>query len=51
MLVLSNSLRGSELGYQVSYVLSKAEGNVDNTGFGDWHRRDARGRSPNNRRH
>ena len=33
MLVLSNSLRG-RLGYQFSYVLSKAEGNVDNSGFG-----------------
>ena len=33
MLVLSNSLRGS-FGYQFSYVLSKAEGNVDNSGFG-----------------
>jgi hypothetical protein len=33
MLVLSNSLRG-RLGYQFSYVLAKAEGNVDNSGFG-----------------
>ena len=33
MLVLSNSLRG-RLGYQLSYVLSKSEGNVDNSGFG-----------------
>ncbi|HET7696753.1 MAG TPA: TonB-dependent receptor [Vicinamibacterales bacterium] len=33
MLVLSNSLRG-RVGYQFSYVLSKAEGNVDNSGFG-----------------
>jgi hypothetical protein len=33
MMVLSNSLRG-RLGYQLSYVLSKAEGNVDNSGFG-----------------
>ena len=33
MLVLSNSLRGN-FGYQFSYVVSKAEGNVDNTGFG-----------------
>jgi len=33
MLVLSNSLRG-RLGYQLSYVLSKAEGNVDNSGTG-----------------
>ena len=35
MLLLSNSLR-NRLGYQLSYVLSKAEGNVDNTGFGNW---------------
>jgi hypothetical protein len=33
MLVLTNSLRG-RLGYQLSYVLAKAEGNVDNSGFG-----------------
>ena len=33
MLVLSNSLR-NRFGYQFSYVLSKAEGNVDNSGFG-----------------
>jgi hypothetical protein len=33
MLVLSNSLRG-RVGYQFSYVLSKSEGNVDNSGFG-----------------
>ena len=35
MLMASNSLRG-RFGYQVSYVLSKTEGNVDNTGFGNW---------------
>ena len=35
MLVLSNSLRG-RLGYQLSYVLAKADGNVDNSRFGDW---------------
>ncbi|HSL23460.1 MAG TPA: hypothetical protein VK886_18165, partial [Vicinamibacterales bacterium] len=35
MLLLSNSLRG-RLGFQISYVLSKAEGNVDNSGFGNW---------------
>lgn len=35
MLLLSNSLR-NRLGYQLSYVLSKAEGNVDNTGFGNY---------------
>ena len=33
MLLLSNPLR-NKLGYQISYVLAKAEGNVDNTGFG-----------------
>ena len=33
MLLLSNQLR-NQLGYQISYVLSKSEGNVDNTGFG-----------------
>jgi hypothetical protein len=33
MLVLTNSLRG-RIGYQLSYVLSKAEGNVDNSGSG-----------------
>jgi hypothetical protein len=35
MLVLSNSQR-NRFGYQLSYVLSKAEGNVDNSGFGAW---------------
>ncbi len=35
MLVLSNALR-NRLGYQVSYVLAKAEGNVDNSGFGNY---------------
>jgi hypothetical protein len=35
MLVLSNSLRG-RLGYQLSYVLAKADGTADNTGFGNW---------------
>jgi hypothetical protein len=35
MLLLSNSLK-QRLGYQVSYVLAKAEGSVDNTGFGNW---------------
>jgi hypothetical protein len=33
MLVLSSSMK-QRFGYQVSYVLSKAEGNVDNSGFG-----------------
>jgi hypothetical protein len=33
MLVLTNSLR-NRVGYQLSYVLSKAEGNVDNSGSG-----------------
>jgi hypothetical protein len=35
MLVLSNSLRGN-FGYQFSYVVSKAEGTVDNSGFGSY---------------
>jgi len=35
MLTLSSSLR-NQFGYQVSYVLSKAEGNVDNSGFGPY---------------
>lgn len=35
MLVMSNSLK-RRLGFQVSYVLSKTEGNVDNTGFANW---------------
>jgi hypothetical protein len=35
MLVLNNSFR-SHLGFQVSYVLSKAEGTVDNSGFGPY---------------
>jgi hypothetical protein len=35
MLLLNSSFKG-RFGYQVSYVLSKAEGNVDNTGFGNW---------------
>jgi hypothetical protein len=35
MLVLNNSQRGG-FGYQVSYVLSKAEGNVDHSGYGNW---------------
>ena len=35
MLLLTNSLR-NRLGYQLSYVLARAEGNVDNTGFGNW---------------
>lgn len=35
MLLLSNSLRG-RYGFQLSYVLSKAEGNVNNSGFGNW---------------
>lgn len=33
MLLLSSSLK-NQFGYQLSYVLSKAEGNVDNTGGG-----------------
>jgi len=35
MVYLTNSLR-RRFGYQVSYVLAKAEGNVDNNGFGNW---------------
>ena len=35
MLLLSSSLR-NRFGYQVSYVLSKAEGNVDNNVFGPY---------------
>jgi hypothetical protein len=35
MLLVSRALR-NRWGYQVSYVLSKADGNVDNTGFGAW---------------
>ena len=35
MLVLNRSLK-QRLGFQVSYVLSKAEGTVDNSGFGNW---------------
>ncbi len=35
MLVLTKSFRGN-LGFQASYVLSKAEGNMDNSGWGDW---------------
>ena len=33
MLLLNSSLK-KRFGYQLSYVLSKATGNVDNTGFG-----------------
>jgi len=35
MFVLSRSLR-SNFGFQASYVLSKSEGNMDNSGWGDW---------------
>jgi hypothetical protein len=35
MLLLSSSLK-QRFGYQLSYVLAKAEGSVDNTGFGNW---------------
>ena len=35
MLLLSSSFR-NRFGYQLSYVLSKAEGNVNNSGFGPW---------------
>ena len=46
MLLLNSSLR-NRFGYQVSYVLSKAEGNVDNTGFGNWLQGVRRWNSPN----
>ena len=35
LLYLTSSLK-RRFGYQLSYVLAKAEGNVDNTGFGNW---------------
>jgi len=35
MLLLTNAMKG-RFGFQLSYVLSKAEGNVDNSGFGAW---------------
>jgi hypothetical protein len=35
MLLLNSSLK-KRFGYQLSYVLSKATGNVDNTGLGNW---------------
>ncbi len=35
MLLLDSSLK-RRFGYRLSYVLAKAEGNVDNTGFGNW---------------
>lgn len=35
MLVLNSSMK-NRFGYQVLYVLAKAEGNVDNTGFGNY---------------
>ncbi len=35
MLLLSNALR-ERFGFQLSYVLSKSTGNVDNSGFGNW---------------
>ncbi|MCX6544350.1 MAG: TonB-dependent receptor [Acidobacteria bacterium] len=35
MLMLSRSLK-NRWAFQASYVLSKAEGNVDNSGFGNW---------------
>ena len=36
LILLLNSSLKRRLGFQVSYVLSKAEGNVDNSGFGPW---------------
>jgi hypothetical protein len=47
MLVLSNSLRG-RFGYQLSYVLSKSEGNVDNSGFYNYFAGGSAWSSPNN---
>jgi hypothetical protein len=35
MLLLNSSMK-RRLGFQLSYVLAKAEGTVDNTGFGNW---------------
>ncbi|MEP6916440.1 MAG: TonB-dependent receptor [Acidobacteriota bacterium] len=35
ILVLNSSMR-ERFGFQASYTLSKAEGSVDNTGFGNW---------------
>jgi hypothetical protein len=35
MLLLNNSMKG-RMGFQISYVLSKAEGNVDNSGEAAW---------------
>ena len=36
LMVLFDSSFKRRIGYQLSYVLSKAEGNIDNTGFGAW---------------
>jgi hypothetical protein len=36
LMILYDSAFRRRLGYQLSYVLAKAEGNVDNTGFGNW---------------
>jgi len=36
LMILFDSAYRRRLGYQLSYVLAKAEGNVDNTGFGNW---------------
>jgi hypothetical protein len=36
LMLLYDSSFKRRFGYQVSYVLAKAEGNVDNTGFGNW---------------
>ena len=35
-MVLFDSSFRRRIGYQLSYVLAKAEGNIDNTGFGAW---------------
>jgi hypothetical protein len=36
LMVLFDSPFRRRIGYQLSYVLAKAEGSVDNTGFGNW---------------
>ena len=36
LMILFDSAFRRRIGYQLSYVLAKAEGNVDNTGFGNW---------------
>lgn len=36
LMILFDSPFRRRIGYQLSYVLAKAEGNIDNTGFGAW---------------